>query len=88
MIMGLLPPWVVIRDGSPCGYRIIFEPPRYCGGYRVGGIQIDFQRLILQWVIVGFVIGGLLVTSKSGKSKQEQKPAKESARSEENQKAK
>ena len=89
VLMGLFPPWTDTLEGfrtEPRGYVIIFKPPYSRGG--AWGVQIDFQRLILQWLIVGFVIGGLLITSKNRKSEQEQKPTKESARSEENQKVK
>lgn len=39
------------------GYSFIFEPP---SGYR-GGISIDLERLLIQWAVVGFAIGGGMV---------------------------
>lgn len=60
--MGLVPPWQLagsIRDkrlADPVGYYLIFEG--------LDGLEIDFGRLILQWVLVALVLGGVWLIAK------------------------
>ena len=62
-IMGLFPPWraTIRHDGSyrsrPCGYSFILISPGSASGFE--SVQIDFSRLILQWLVVTAVFGAI-----------------------------
>jgi hypothetical protein len=61
LLMGLVPPWSIMIDYEnihvkrPTEYRLIFDPPESKG---VISVSVDLDRLLVQWVAVGFVIVG------------------------------
>ena len=66
---GLFPPWVSTFNPpgggvseTPAGYRLIFDPPSYSGaGARyLGGVRIDYGRLLIQWAMIGAVVAGAI----------------------------
>ncbi len=61
VVMGVFPPWLVTYAGGiarPLGYGPIFSPPQP----QIGGIHLDFVRLIVQWATVLFVAAGPVST--------------------------
>lgn len=77
-LMGLYPPWknILVYEGRPRiedqgEFELIFDPPKsiirrsdrptYYGNYLVF-YKIDFDRLLIQWAIVGIVTSGLIAT--------------------------
>jgi|GEM_PF-3671015 len=70
LLAGLIPPLMDVDSPHfSLGYGIIFLD----GGYVVGGInsneRVDFYRLIVEWILVIVLTGGLLFLSKEQKSK-------------------
>lgn len=65
VVMGLFPPWRVnaVDFSVSEGYGFIWHPPEYRSpdGYR-SGMQIDLTRLVVQWVMVASVTGGMILT--------------------------
>jgi hypothetical protein len=78
ILMGLIPPWTYTYSHStpnPAGYALIIAPPspgaRVEGAsFRADGVELDFKRLLVQWVITGIAtgIGFALAHTKSKKS--------------------
>ena len=71
VIMGIYPPWeytfgkeYVPKITLPGGYWPIYGPPKPEGA----GTEIDFSRLLIQWIMVALVTGGTIVTLKDKKS--------------------
>lgn len=65
ILMGIFPPWLSVHHGGVYGaggYRFILTKS---GGYP------HASRLCLQWAMVGFITGGLIVTLKDEKPKDE-----------------
>lgn len=60
IVMGCYAPWQV--DGAPGPYAPIWEPPT-AGLSTRGSAQIDFSRLILEWVMAGLLGFGLVMTA-------------------------
>ena len=70
--MGLFPPWKEVSDlraggnsrglyaEEPIGYAFIAQPPKKTKSGFIHGIQIDNNRLLIQWAITG-VFTGLMV---------------------------
>lgn len=64
VLMGLCPPWretvwtQYFHSKSPAGYAPIFWPP--ASGGRSEGIELDVERLLLQWAVVAMVTGGVV----------------------------
>ena len=60
LVTGLYPPWVQTfyraRMTRPAGYSLLFTPPRVSGG----GVEIDWSRLLLQWILIAFVFGAIV----------------------------
>jgi hypothetical protein len=64
VLMGIFPPWVdtfsVYANGTDvhsqgsAGYAFILDPPQALTWHTV---NIDFGRLCIQWLVVGFAIG-------------------------------
>ena len=75
LLIGLIPPLMHYRTHDYRGYGIIFLDGGYgrYGGGCVDGIcyneRIDFYRLIVEWILVIVLTGGLLFLSKEQKSK-------------------
>ena len=77
MLMGLIPPWIYTFDVKllnrprlrPAGYSLIFTPPPpECDGLGCG-IELDFKRLFVQWVITGIATGiGLALAQTKSKN--------------------
>jgi len=74
LLMGLYPPWSVTYDRvgthmrRPAGYALITVPPPAVIEDSQGaldgpavGVALDWSRLLLQWVLVGFTCLVLLV---------------------------
>ncbi|MHC4075741.1 MAG: hypothetical protein ACYSRZ_04930 [Planctomycetota bacterium] len=83
VLMGIFPPWVVIDETNPfyVGYSFMFLPPdagtwlskhRHFKPKEYVGV-IDFTRLLTQWLMVAVIVGGLIITFKDKKPKDEQK---------------
>jgi hypothetical protein len=70
--MGLCPPWLEGTSGAPGRYAPIFNPPRSEQG--AAPMQIDFSRLVLQWAMVGMVVGGIIVTGLESTAARPQQP--------------
>lgn len=70
--MGLIPPWTNIytipfHQKNPAGYALLFSPPYpEENSYGLGGsVELDIDRLIIQWVIVAMAIGlGIVLANK------------------------
>jgi len=58
VFMGLFPPWKFIFSGTPMamGYKFLFSPP--------GVANVDSFRLLVQWLGVCIVVGGLVLILK------------------------
>jgi hypothetical protein len=56
-LMGIFPPWVIKYKSlrKDLGYWWITNPPGYWGEEIHFYGQIDFERLILQWIVVAVV---------------------------------
>jgi len=60
VLMGFMPPWTItlhlgdIDVHRPADYSFIFDPPK---SVEIASVNIDFGRLLIQWAVVGFVIG-------------------------------
>ncbi len=82
VLMGIFTPWVAIEEATHhyLGYRFILSPPdetwflhlRDKPGIDQIGI-VDFTQLLIQWIMVSVIVGGLIITFKDKKSKDEQK---------------
>jgi hypothetical protein len=66
VLCGLFPPWINVLDvpyhahnKTPAGYGFIFSPPAAKGG--AWGIEIDGNRLLIEWVCIAAVTGVILV---------------------------
>jgi hypothetical protein len=64
VLMSLIPPWKYSLDASgvvysrPARYAFIGSPPEPEAAVTLaGGVEIDFSRLILQWLVVGAATG-------------------------------
>ena len=68
VLMGLFPPWTLILEGSvgTLGYAFILSRPRKI-------CNINTSLLFAQWIMVAVVTGGLIITFKDKKPKDEQK---------------
>jgi len=61
VLVGLFPPWTRMYDDQvrrPAGYHFIMLPP----ASDAGGVEIDLVGLLIEWGLVVFVVGGLIVT--------------------------
>lgn len=75
VIMGLYPPWNYDHPklgSKSIGYSSIFTPAQkqvteYNDTYTETANAIDATRLIIEWVLVAIVTGGLIVTLSGGK---------------------
>jgi hypothetical protein len=76
ILMGLIPPWTHTRSfrsadnrTKPAGYFLIFTPPSPERG-AAAGVDLDFKRLLVQWIITGIAtgMGFALAHTKSKKS--------------------
>jgi hypothetical protein len=60
VLTGLYPPWVQTfyraRMKRPAGYSLLFTPPQVSGG----GVEIDWSRLLLQWILIAVVFGAVV----------------------------
>ena len=62
VVAGLIPPWREVLDlqalhqESPLGYAPIFLPP---SGQSGRSVNIDVIRLLVQWVVIALVTGGI-----------------------------
>ncbi len=71
VVMGLIPPWKITFHAQrytverPVGYGFLLLPP--CEGRGTCNVGLDFSRLLLQWMLVGLVVGGLVLTWKERK---------------------
>ena len=65
VIMGTIPPWKYIDDGSigyreiPAGYFLIFSPPEP-DQEDYFGVELDMSRLAVQWITLLFVMAAAL----------------------------
>ncbi|WP_291316708.1 hypothetical protein [Desulfuromonas sp.] len=68
ILMGLYPPWTHtlnltnIKRESPADYALLFDPPT--PPERRLGTKIDTTRLLIQWSMVAFIVGGALFFTK------------------------
>lgn len=70
VILGLYPPWTndhPARGKKFIGYSAIFSPaakefPGYGGQYHTTANSIDVTILLVEWVIIAVITGGLIVT--------------------------
>lgn len=67
--MGIFPPWhIKTKSGGhkDMGYWWITSPPQHTiwQGQRPIDSEINFNTLLLQWIIVGLVGGGLYIYKK------------------------
>jgi len=70
VLIGLYPPWMVRIDvpyrmhvGQNAGYHLIVSPPAPDRNQPFGdraSVQLDWSRLMLEWVILAGVVGGVL----------------------------
>lgn len=74
VIIGLFPPWIVnMKDHiENKGYAFITTPPSTRGQMLwFGDTEVDFSRLIVEWIIWGFICGAIwLLTKKREKEMQ------------------
>jgi len=72
VLMGLFPPWHTqipqIGTQKPFGYAFIFAPPEV--GSRMYP-TLNIPQLMVQWIIVLAITGGLIVTFKDKRQKDE-----------------
>lgn len=73
VLMGLLPPWILVRHpevqayystSERVGYYWVFDPPEpkeFRRGRR-GSCHVNIPRLLIQWAIVGSVAGASIYT--------------------------
>ncbi|MHC4642692.1 MAG: hypothetical protein ACYS32_13685 [Planctomycetota bacterium] len=77
VFMGFIPPWVytkisyAVGQAGNAGYHCILYPPEPRVVSLREGIRIDILRLLVQWAIVSVITGGLIVTFKDKKRKDE-----------------
>src|SRR3989442_7551957 len=53
-----------IQKKEPAGYALIFDPPKAApmvDRYFAESVKIDFERLFVQWILTGLVVGAALV---------------------------
>jgi hypothetical protein len=73
--MGTFPPWTYTLDlesvhrEKPAGYALIVSPPPPEKDAPAYGVQIDFSRLLIQWLILVAATGGLFLVTKEPDSK-------------------
>lgn len=69
--MGLIPPWQTrvppLATPEPLGYAFIFAPPK--DQTVVFSPALNIPRLMLQWAVVVFITGVLIVKFKDKKPK-------------------
>lgn len=72
-LMGIFPPWIMTGQSQipirlQFKYRFILLPPKMSGkeviapGYHISGHHIDFSTLSIQWLIVGLICTGFVIT--------------------------
>ncbi|HEY9712639.1 MAG TPA: hypothetical protein V6C72_04170 [Chroococcales cyanobacterium] len=72
--MGCYPPWKELGPGgNPAPYALIFQPPLAAAGH--GPVGIDYSRLLLQWSMVGFLVGALITSAADQGEKHAPKPS-------------
>lgn len=79
VLMGIFPPW--ITKGTMSGgsvqalpkYSFLLLPPYSDNKTGLSLHQIDINKLVIQWFMVALITGGLIVTFKNEKPKDEQK---------------
>ena len=63
ILMGLIPPWTYtfnyksVQRTKPAGYALIIAPPPPEKLHMAAGVELDFIRLLVQWVITGIAMG-------------------------------
>lgn len=73
--MGLFPPWTYTFDApsihrvKPAGYKLIVAPPNSEHEDSRCGVQLDFLRLLIQWIVLSAATGGLFLLTKEPDSK-------------------
>jgi hypothetical protein len=80
ILMGLIPPWTYtfnyksVSRTKPAGYALIIVPPPPEKKHVAAGVELDFKRLLVQWLITGIAtgIGFALAHTKSKKSRLDQ----------------
>ena len=73
VIMGLYPPWIITgswqggQTENPGGYYFLTNPPTpdYKETTGIPGAKVDFSRLVIQWIIVVVIAGGLIISVRS-----------------------
>lgn len=66
ILMGLFPPWSYtsyfqfVGQSNPAGYSFIFRPPSPQTDKPFAGVELDSNRLIVQWIIVAIAISVVL----------------------------
>ena len=60
VLTGLYPPWMQTfyraRMTRPTGYSLLFTPAHVSGG----GVEVDWSRLLLQWILIAVVFGAIV----------------------------
>jgi hypothetical protein len=85
VVAGLFPPWevdlqirkgdgVIVETSHERTHAFLFSGPQYCKDTPcegiVIGVKIDFAMLLLEWLIIGLVMGGLIaMLQKDGTSR-------------------
>jgi len=72
VLMGIFPPWVAATPGGGnyigSGYSFILNPPNL-QSEELWRCRIDFPQLMAQWSMVAVITGGLIITFKNKKTK-------------------
>lgn len=68
VLSGLFPPWIYTFNAPgarsteyPAGYHLIFDPPpSQREKDKWAGVRIDYMRLLIQWAMIGAIVGGAI----------------------------
>jgi hypothetical protein len=66
ILMGLFPPWACISyfqfvgQSNPAGYSFILSPPSPETDKPFSGVELDINRLVIQWIMVAIAISAAL----------------------------
>lgn len=63
ILIGVFPPWIYTLDArsvssqKPAGYFLIIEPPEPERSGVAYGVEVDINRLIIQWLVAAAATG-------------------------------
>lgn len=64
---GVCPPWIYTVNGQsfhserPAGYALVMKPPEPMQSNLASGVKLDFSRLVVQWLVLAALTGGVLL---------------------------